>query len=87
MAEAADRVYKLVLVLAGIHKGLRRQTSSRLAGQFAPGKPLPTQIRETRVYANGPLAKEPEFFGTSDSGYAYADLTGYVSVDSLDVIS
>lgn len=87
MAEAADREYKPFLVLAGIHTGLRKQTPSHSVRQFGPENPLPTQIRGTRVYADGLLAKEPDFFGASDSGHAYEDLVGYVSVSSLAAIS
>ncbi|WP_338597159.1 TIGR02391 family protein [Saccharopolyspora sp. SCSIO 74807] len=53
----------------------------------AAEKPLPTQMRGITVYTNGRLANEPEFFGASDSSYAYAYLTGYVSADSLDAIT
>jgi uncharacterized protein (TIGR02391 family) len=53
---------------------------------IAAVKPLPTQMRGVAVYANGRLANEPEFFGASDSSYAYAYLTGYVTVDGLDAI-
>ncbi len=67
-------------------------TSTELAEVGAGGiviaaeKPLPTHMRGIAVYANGRLANEPEFFGASDSSYAYAYLTGHVSVDSLDAI-
>lgn len=53
---------------------------------IAADKPLPTQMRGVSVYANGRLVSEPEFFGASDSSYAYAYLTGYIAVDSLDAI-
>lgn len=53
---------------------------------IAAEKPLPTQMRGVAVYANGRLVNEPEFFGASDSSYAYAYLTGYVAVDGLDAI-
>ena len=43
-------------------------------------------MRGVAVYANGRLVNEPEFFGASDSSYAYAYLTGYVAVDGLDAI-
>lgn len=52
----------------------------------AARKPLPTQVRGITVYSNGRMANEPEFFGASDSSYAYAYLTGYVQVDRLDEI-
>lgn len=68
------------------------ETSAELTDAGATGtviaaeKPLPTQMRGVAVYANGRLANEPEFFGASDSSYAYAYLTGHVSVDRLDAI-
>ncbi|WP_326578321.1 Z1 domain-containing protein [Actinacidiphila glaucinigra] len=39
MAKAADRGYKLFIVLAGIHNGLRRQTQARLAQQLVEPNP------------------------------------------------
>ncbi|MEV0319080.1 Z1 domain-containing protein [Streptomyces sp. NPDC050658] len=39
MAKAADRGYKLFIVLAGIHNGLRRQTQARLAQQLVESDP------------------------------------------------
>lgn len=68
------------------------ETSDELASSGVTGiviaaeKPLPTQMRGVAVYANGRLVNEPEFFGASDSSYAYAYLTGYISVDGLDAI-
>ncbi len=53
---------------------------------IAAEKPLPTQMRGVAVYANGRLVNEPEFFGASDSSYAYAYLTGYIAIDGLDAI-
>jgi uncharacterized protein (TIGR02391 family) len=53
---------------------------------IAAEKPLPTQMRGVAVYANGRLVNEPEFFGASDSSYAYAYLTGYIAADGLDAI-
>lgn len=53
---------------------------------IAAHKPLPTQMRGVAVYSNGRLVNEPEFFGASDSSYAYAYLAGYISVDALDAI-
>lgn len=43
-------------------------------------------MRGVAVYASGRLVSEPEFFGASDSSYAYAYLTGYIAVDGLDAI-
>ena len=68
------------------------ETSTELLAVGAVGtviaaeKPLPTQMRGVAVYANGRLANEPEFFGAADSSYAYAYLTGHVSIDGLDAI-
>ncbi|MEU3766916.1 Z1 domain-containing protein [Amycolatopsis keratiniphila] len=39
MAKAADRGYKLFIVLAGIHNGLRRQTQRRLVQQLVEQNP------------------------------------------------
>lgn len=39
MAKAADRGYKLFIVLAGIHNGLRRQTQARLVQQLVESNP------------------------------------------------
>ncbi|MFJ6798761.1 Z1 domain-containing protein [Streptomyces sp. NPDC091268] len=39
MAKAADRGYKLFIVLAGIHNGLRRQTQARLVQQLVTPNP------------------------------------------------
>lgn len=39
MAKSADRGYKLFIVLAGIHNGLRRQTQARLAEQLIEPNP------------------------------------------------
>ncbi|MFJ1804687.1 MULTISPECIES: Z1 domain-containing protein [unclassified Streptomyces] len=39
MAKAADRGYKLFIVLAGIHNGLRRQTQARLVQQLVEPNP------------------------------------------------
>lgn len=52
----------------------------------AARKPLPTQMRGLTVYTSGRLANEPEFFGAPDSSYAYAYITGFISVDILDAI-
>lgn len=52
----------------------------------AARKPLPTQMRGFTVYTSGRLANEPEFFGAPDSSYAYAYITGFVSIDILDAI-
>jgi hypothetical protein len=47
MAKAADRGYRLFVVLAGIHNGLRRQTQGRLVKQLVePNPPLWTPLTE-----------------------------------------
>jgi hypothetical protein len=47
MAKAADRGYKLFIVLAGIHNGLRRQTQARLVRQLVrPNPSLWAQLTE-----------------------------------------
>lgn len=52
----------------------------------AARKPLRLQPKGVVVYSSGRLANEPEFFGAADSSYAYAYLTGYVTVNMLDDI-
>jgi hypothetical protein len=52
----------------------------------AARKPLPTPMRGLTVYTSGRLANEPEFFGAPDSSYAYAYITGFLSIDILDAI-
>ncbi|MGV8858041.1 TIGR02391 family protein [Rhodoglobus sp.] len=47
-------------------------------------KPLPSGMRGVTIYVNGRLANEPEFFGSSESSYAYSYLTGYLNVDFID---
>jgi hypothetical protein len=59
VAKAADRGYRLVIVLAGIHNELRRQTQSRLIAQLiAPNPELWHQLtdpdRDFRPTANAP---------------------------------
>jgi len=47
-------------------------------------KPLRHGQRGVTLYANGRLVNEPEFFGSSESSYAYSYLTGWIDVDYLD---
>ncbi|RXZ47575.1 TIGR02391 family protein [Agromyces fucosus] len=48
--------------------------------------PLRHGMRGITLYVNGRLANEPEFFGASESSYAFSYLTGYLDVDYLDSI-
>lgn len=66
MAKAADRGYKLFIVLAGIHNGLRRQTQARLIQQLVePNPTLWTQITDLdRDFS--PTANPASFFGKSN---------------------
>lgn len=47
-------------------------------------KPLPSGLRGITLYANGRLANEAEFFGSSESSYAYSYLTGFLNIDFVD---
>jgi hypothetical protein len=64
IAKAVDRDYKLVIVLAGIHNGLRRQTQARLVQQLVePNQARWTQLTELdRDFT--PLANPASFFGS-----------------------
>ncbi|MER8028505.1 Z1 domain-containing protein [Streptomyces bauhiniae] len=66
MAKAADRGYKLFIVLAGIHNGLRRQTQARLAQQLVePNPSLWSQL--TMVEKDfTPHANPASYFGKSN---------------------
>jgi uncharacterized protein (TIGR02391 family) len=46
--------------------------------------PLRHGMRGITLYVNGRLANEPEFFGSSESSFAFSYLTGYLNVDFLD---
>ncbi|GHH71036.1 Z1 domain-containing protein [Promicromonospora soli] len=65
IAKAADRGYKLVIVLSGIHNGLRRQTQRRLEQQLV--EPNPTQWHQLTDSEHDfrPTANPASFFGTS----------------------
>ncbi|WP_245671457.1 Z1 domain-containing protein [Nocardia amamiensis] len=66
MAKAADRRYKLFIVLAGIHNGLRRQTQARLVQQLVePNPTLWTQITDLD-HDFRPTANPASFFGKSN---------------------
>lgn len=66
MAKAADRGYKLFIVLAGIHNGLRRQTQDRLVRQLV--EPNPTMWSQLTDLDRDfvPTANAASFFGKSN---------------------
>lgn len=51
---------------------------------FTTIKPLPADMRGVTLYVHGRLAHEPEYFGISESSFAFSYITGYVEVDYLD---
>lgn len=53
---------------------------------IASKTPLRQGMRGITLYVNGRLANEPEFFGASESSFAFSYLTGYLAVDYLDAI-
>ncbi|KQV06555.1 TIGR02391 family protein [Leifsonia sp. Root112D2] len=58
-----------------------------IAGRIVSSKsPLRHGLRGITLYVNGRLANEPEFFGASESSFAFSYLTGYLQVDFLDEI-
>lgn len=62
IAKAADRGYRLVIVLAGIHNELRRQTQSRLISQLiAPNPTLWHQLTDPDSDFH-PTANAPAYF-------------------------
>lgn len=50
----------------------------------AAAKPVGADHRGIALYAHGRLANEPEFYGVSESSYAFSYLTGYLDVDYID---
>lgn len=50
----------------------------------AAAKPVGAEHRGIALYAHGRLANEPEFYGVSESSYAFSYLTGYLDVDYID---
>ncbi|WP_405555437.1 Z1 domain-containing protein [Streptomyces sp. NBC_01171] len=66
MAKAADRGYKLFIVLAGIHNGLRRQTQARLAQQLV--EPNPSLWSQLTIVEKDftPQANPASYFGKSN---------------------
>jgi uncharacterized protein (TIGR02391 family) len=47
-------------------------------------KPLRNTLRGITLYASGRMVNEPEFFGSSESSYAYSYLTGALDIDFID---
>lgn len=66
MAKAADRGYKLFIVLSGVHNGLRRQTQARLVRQLV--HPNPTHWSQLTGLDSDfvPVANAKSFFGGSN---------------------
>ncbi|MFR9756558.1 Z1 domain-containing protein [Streptomyces sp. TR06-5] len=66
MAKAADRKYKLFIVLAGIHNGLRRQTQARLVQQLV--KPNPSQWSQLTQLEHDfkPTENPAQYFGKAN---------------------
>lgn len=57
----------------------------RISGRIISAeKPLKGDSRGITLYVNGRMANEPEFFGGSESSFAFSYLTGYLNVDFLD---
>ncbi|MCX4666992.1 Z1 domain-containing protein [Streptomyces sp. NBC_01381] len=67
MAKAADRGYKLFIVLAGIHNGLRRQTQARLAQQLVESNPTSWSQLTGLDRDFVPTENAASFFGGSNS--------------------
>lgn len=63
VAKAADRGYKLVIVLSGIHNGLRRQTQLRLQSQLVDPNPTRWHQLTTPDLDFVPTANPAGFFG------------------------
>ncbi|WP_042434179.1 Z1 domain-containing protein [Streptacidiphilus anmyonensis] len=65
-AKAVDRGYKLIIVLAGIHNGLRRQTQARLMKQLvAPNPTLWSQMTDLEDDFR-PQANPASYFGKNN---------------------
>jgi hypothetical protein len=59
--------------------------NDRMRGRIvAAAKPVGPEHRGVALYAHGRLANEPEFYGVSESSYAFSYLTGYLDVDYVD---
>jgi hypothetical protein len=80
MAKAADRGYKLFIVLAGIHNGLRRQTQSRLIRQLV--EPNPTLWHQLTDLDRDfvPTANAASFFGRSNKAHVLCVIKKNTSV-------
>lgn len=66
MAKAADRGYKLFIVLAGIHNGLRKQTQARLVRQLVePNPTLWSQLTGLDTDFNSPT-NPASYFGKNN---------------------
>jgi hypothetical protein len=50
-------------------------------------KPIGQELRGVTLYAHGRLVNEPEFFGASESSFAYQYLSGYLEVDFIDELA
>jgi len=60
---------------------------NHVAGRVVSAKkPLRQGLRGITLYAHGRLVNEPEFFGASESSYAYSYLSGYLEVDFIDQV-
>ena len=66
IAKAADRGYKLVIVLAGIHNGLRRQTQKRLVEQLVEPNPSSWSQLTELDHDFMPLANPASYFGAKN---------------------
>ncbi|MBH0129977.1 TIGR02391 family protein [Salinibacterium sp. NK8237] len=61
------------------------ELSKGTSGHIVASKtPLRHGMRGITLYVKGRLANEPEYFGASESSYAYSYLSGYLAVDYLD---
>lgn len=59
--------------------------NDKISGRIvAATKPVGAEQRGIALYAHGRLANEPEFYGVSESSYAFSYLTGYLDVDYID---
>jgi uncharacterized protein (TIGR02391 family) len=59
--------------------------NDKITGRIvAAAKPVGADHRGIALYAHGRLANEPEFYGVSESSYAFSYLTGYLDVDYVD---
>ncbi|MFE5173425.1 Z1 domain-containing protein [Streptomyces sp. NPDC056634] len=66
MAKAADRGYKLFIVLSGIHNGLRRQTQARLVSELVEPNPDRWSQLTNLDHDFVPPANAASFFGNSN---------------------